>query len=182
MQGFDIHTLTPRARRLALAATAALALAGAAPAAFGQPGGGMMHGMHRGGSIDQMVPHLLEEAKASLNLSTLQQGLWNDAVAQSKLTHEKGRANRQRVKDAVKTQLAQPEPDLAAIAAAADAVEQENRLARQSVRAQWLALYATFTHEQKAVVRDLLQKRVERAETFRERMKEHFRGEKGQAG
>jgi len=182
MQGFTIHTVTPRARRLALAVTAALVLACAAPAALAQPGGGMMHGMHGGGSIDQLVPRLLEQAKASLNLNTSQQTMWDNVVAQSKVAHEQGRANRQRVKDAMKSELAKPEPDLAAIAASADAVEHHNRSSRLNVRTQWLALYATFTPEQKAVVRDLLQQKLERAESFRERMQEHMRGAQRPAG
>jgi len=179
MQGFTIHTVTPRARRLALAAAAALALGCAAPAAWAQPGGGMMHG---GASFDQVVPRLLEQAKASLNLDTSQQTMWDAAVAQSKLAHEHGRANHQRVKDAMKLELTKPAPDLAAIAAAADAAEQENRTLRQGARAPWLALYATFTPEQKAVVRDLLQKRVERAESFREKMHQQIRGAMRPAG
>ena len=160
MQSFVIHSVTPRVRRLALAATVALALACAAPAAFADPGGGMMPGLHGGAPIDQLVPRLLEEAKASLNLNTSQQVQWDNVVAQGKAAREQGRANRQKVKDAIRAELAKPEPDLAAIAAIADAVEQQNRSLRQPVRAQWLVLYGTFTPEQKAVVRGLLQQRL----------------------
>ena len=182
MQSFVIHSVTPRVRRLALAATAALALACAAPAAFAQPGGGMMPGLHGGmmpglhggAPIDQLVPRLLEEAKASLNLNTSQQAMWDSAAAQGKAARERGHANRQQMKDAIRTELAKPEPDLAALAAVADTVEQHNRSLRHPVRAQWLALYATFTPEQKAVVRDRLQQHLARAESFRERMHEHM--------
>jgi hypothetical protein len=44
------------------------------------------------------------------------------------------------------------------------------------VRDQWLALYATFSPEQKAVVKTLIQERLAKAESFRERMREKFRG------
>ena len=42
------------------------------------------------------------------------------------------------------------------------------------VRDQWLALYATFTPTQKAVVRDAIKARVARMEAFREKMQERF--------
>ena len=59
----------------------------------------------------------------------------------------------QKVHDALTAELAKPEPDLAAVAAIADGVQASNQTLRQSVRDQWLQLYATFTPEQKAVVR-----------------------------
>jgi protein CpxP len=182
MQRSTFHSTTPRARRLALAAAAALALAFTVPTAIAQPAGGPpggpgAHGMHGGGSLDELLPHLLRKAKASLNLDTSQQVLWDNAVAASKAKHAQIRANRQTVKDALKLELAKPAPapDLAALAPAADAVEAQNRALRKEARAPWLTLYATFTPEQRAVVRDLLQKRLEHAESFGERMKEHLR-------
>jgi Spy/CpxP family protein refolding chaperone len=175
MNVFTLHPMLPQARRLALAATAALALTCAATTAFAQPDGGM-RGMHGGGPIDLLVPHMLEKAKASLNLNTSQQAMWDNIVAQGKAAHDEGRTNRQKVKAVLQAELAKPEPDLAAIAAAADTVEQQNRALRQQVRTQWLNLYATFTPEQKGVVRDLLQKRLARAESFHEKMMEHVRG------
>jgi Spy/CpxP family protein refolding chaperone len=184
MQGSTFDSMTSRsARRLALAAAVALALACAAPAAIAQPAGGSpggpgmhaMHGMHDGGSLDALLPHLLHKAKAALNLNTSQQVQWDNAVAQGKLAHTQMRANRQQAKDALKAELAKPAPDLAALAASADAIEQQNRTLRRDARAPWLALYATFSPEQKAVVRDLLQQRLERAESFRERMHDHVR-------
>ncbi len=110
-----------------------------------------MHGMHGGFDV---MPRMLERAKESLNLNTSQQTMWDAVVAQGKAAREAGRANRGSVKDALAAELAKAEPDLAAVAAAADAVEQQNRALRRQVRDQWLALYATFSPEQKAVVRD----------------------------
>ncbi len=54
------------------------------------------------------------------------------------------------------------------------------RRLRKQVRTQWLNLYATFSPDQKAVIRDMLQKRMARMESFRQKMREHFQG--GTAG
>jgi Spy/CpxP family protein refolding chaperone len=179
MRLFQKTTMAPKARRIALAATTALAFSLAATASIAQPAGAMMRGgpggpgMH-GAGIEQMIPHLLEQAKASLNLNTSQQTMWDSVVAQGKAARDAGRANHQKVKDALQAQLATAEPDLAAVAAVADGVEQQNRALRKQVRDQWLVLYATFSPAQKAVVRDLLQKKVARTEAFHQRMLERM--------
>jgi protein CpxP len=174
MTFFQRTTIAPQARRIALAAMAALALSLAATAGIAQPAGPMMHGgrgMHGAGAgFEQMIPHMLEQAKASLNLNTSQQTMWDSVVAQGKAARDAGRANHQKVKDAMQAELATPEPNLAAIAAVADGVEQQNRALRKQVRDQWLALYATFSPDQKAVVRGLLQTKIARAESFHQRM------------
>ena len=174
MTFFQRTTIAPQARRVALAATTALALSLAATAGIAQPAGPMMHGGHgmhgAGAGFEQMIPHMLEQAKGSLNLNTSQQTMWDSVVAQGKAARDAGRANHQKVKDAMQAELAKAEPDLAAIAAVADGVEQQNRALRKQVRDQWLALYATFSPDQKAVVRDLLQKKIARAESFRQHM------------
>jgi Spy/CpxP family protein refolding chaperone len=172
------HTKVSRLRAVAIAASAALALSFGATAASAQPAGGH-HGMHGGGGFGDMIPHMLERAKASLNLNTMQQGMWDNVVAQGKAAREAGRANMQQVKAALQAQLANPAPDLAAVAAVADQVQAQNSALRKGVRDQWLQLYATFTPDQKAVVRDLLQKKVAHAESFRERMAERFHGKGG---
>jgi Spy/CpxP family protein refolding chaperone len=173
MKSFTKSAMAPRARRLAVAASAALALAFGASAAIAQPGG--HHGMHGGGGPgDMMFGKAFAEAKASLNLNTSQQLAWDSAVAQGKAARDAARANHQKVKDALIAELNKPEPNLAAVAAAADGVQQQNQAARKQARDAWLALYATFTPDQKAVVRDILQKRVARSEAFHERMMERF--------
>jgi Spy/CpxP family protein refolding chaperone len=166
-------------RTIAMAAAAALAMTLGAGSALAQPVGGP----HGPGSPDQMIGRLIEHAKAQLNLNTSQQSMFDTAVAHSKAAHESGRALRQKVKDAAQVQLANAEPDLAKVAAVADEAEQQGRALRLSIRSEWLTLYATFTPEQKAVVRDMLQKKMARAESFREkmreRMQEHFGGKNG---
>jgi Spy/CpxP family protein refolding chaperone len=166
-------------RTIAVAAAAAVAMTLGVGNALGQP----MGGPHGPGSPDQMIGHLIAHAKADLNLNTSQQLAFDAAVAHSKAAFATGHSLRQKVRDVAQAQLANPAPDLAAIAAAADDVEQQGRALRQSIRNEWLALYATFTPEQKAVVRDMLQKRMARADSFRERMRErmleHFGGKSG---
>jgi len=178
----------PRFRRTVLAAAAALALSLAATAGNAQPAAAAvpgapavpaMHGMHGGFDV---MPRMLERVKERLNLNTSQQTMWDAVVAQGKAAREAGRANRRSVKDALEAELAKAEPDLAAVAAAADGVEQQNRALRRQVRDQWLALYATFSPEQKAVVRDLLQRKLARAESFHQRMRERIREHLGPAG
>src|SRR5207302_10169187 len=131
-------------KRLAVLATAALiSLSGTA--AFAQPG---PHG-HRGGDASFGIAAL----KGQLNLNTSQQTMWDNAVAQTKAARDAGRANMQKIKDAMNTELAKAEPDLAAVAAVADDVQATNTALRKQVRSTWLSVYATFSPEQKAVVK-----------------------------
>ena len=109
-----------------------------------------------------MIGHLIAHAKAKLNLNTMQQGMFDTAVADSKAAREAGRALHEKVKATLQAELAKPEPDLAAVAAAADAAIDQGRAQRRAIRAEWLALYGTFTVEQKAVVKEMLQKQVAR--------------------
>ncbi len=77
----------------------------------------------------------------------------------------------QKVHDALTAELAKPEPDLAAVAAVADSTQTSNQTLRQGVRNQWLQIYATFTPDQKAVVRDALAKRLARMDSMLEKMR-----------
>jgi len=110
---------------------------------------------------------MLRDAKASLNLNTSQQLQWDNAVAQAKAAHEALRASLGQVGAALQAELAKPEPDLAAVAALADGARQQNAALRTSARDAWLALYATFSPEQKAVVRDALKSGIERMQAHR---------------
>ena len=176
MKHLSDPTVVPHARKVLIAATAALVLSFCVATVSAQPAGGShgMHGMHGGAGIEQMIPRMLEHAKANLNLNTSQQVIWDNAVAQSKAAHEAARANRQQVKAALTAELAKPEPDLAAVIAVADSVEQQNRALRLGARNEWLRLYAALAPEQKGVARDLLQKRIQHAESFGAKMREHM--------
>jgi Spy/CpxP family protein refolding chaperone len=191
----------PGLRRITLAATAALALALGSTVALAQPAGPMMGGgmgagmgggfgghggpgMHamQGGGIDGMLPRALEQVKASLNLTDAQLVLWNKAVADGKAARDAARASHQKVRDAMTAELAKANPDLKAVAPIADAVHQQNQAARKSVRDAWLDLYTTFTLDQKAIVRTLLQQKLARAEAMHDRMAERMQQRRGTPG
>ena len=162
-------------RRVAGAAAVALAF-GFAGAALAQPFGGP--GGHRGpmGGGDEMFGNAIAHAKANLNLNTSQQTMFDAAVAQSKAAHQQGRALMQKVRDALTAELAKPEPDLAAVAAVADDARAQGQALRMQVRARWLKLYATFSPDQKVVVRDLIQQRLARIDAFRQKMQQRSQG------
>lgn len=158
-------------RRLAVAAAAGIAMTLSAGFAAAQPAG-TPHGPHapHAGSPDGMLGAVIANAKTQLNLNSSQQVMFDAAAANTKAARETGRGLHQKVKDALQAELAKPEPDLAAVAAVADGVADQGRALRQSVRAGWLKLYATFTPEQKAVVRGILQTQMAQAESFRQKM------------
>jgi len=160
-----------RSRRWIVVASAALALAlgGAAIAQPGPMG-------HHGGGMDgpDMISRLIAHAKDKLNLNTSQQAQFDAAVTQSKAAHATGRANMQRVKDALAAEVAKAEPDFAAVAAVADDARTQNQALHRQIRDQWLALYNTFSPDQKAVVKEMIQSRLARGEKFREKMREHM--------
>ena len=175
--------LHDKLRNITVAAAVASAMTLGAGTALAQPFGGPHGPGHHGpGAPDQMIGQLIERAKAQLALNTSQQAMFDTAVASSKAGHQSGQAIHQKVKDTLTAELAKPEPDLAAVAAAADVATDQARTQRKAVRAEWLALYATFTPDQKAVVKDRLQKHLARAESFREKMREHFRSLRGVTG
>ena len=150
-----------------IAAVAAAALIGIAGVASAQP----RHG--HGGDFVMAIAAL----KDQLNLNTSQQVMWDNAVAASKSAREAARTNMQSVREALKAELAKPEPDLAAVARAADTARNTGQAAHQQARDAWLSLYATFTPDQKTIVKNALQQRLSRMEQFRERMRErHSQG------
>ncbi|HVO87076.1 MAG TPA: periplasmic heavy metal sensor [Casimicrobiaceae bacterium] len=144
------------------AVVVAFALASLTGVAVAQP-------FHRGmaaGDVGMAIAAL----KGQLNLNTSQQAMWDNAIAASKAARESGRANLAKMHDAMTAELGKTEPDLAAVAAAADDAQSKNLALRQQVRSQWLTLYATFTPDQKALVRDALKNRMARMEQFRQKM------------
>jgi len=184
-------TMQSNLRRITLVTAAALAMALGAGVAVAQPAGGAYgtgsggpHGLgaggpHGPGAGDAMIGHLIERAKTQLNLDTSQQMAFDAAVKQAKSAREEARVRHQQVKEAMQVQLAKEDPDLRALATMADEVAQQDRKARNEVRDQWLNLYGNFRPEQKAVVRDMLQKRMAHAETFRQKMHEWMQQHRG---
>jgi len=152
---------------------AAAFLALGSHAAMAQPTGMPPHGPGPGGGGIE-IEHVLAPLKAQLNLNTSQQGMWDSAVASSKAARQTLRANMDQVHTALNAELAKAEPDLAAVAAAADTAQANSQTVRKQARDQWLSLYATFTPDQKAVVKAAIQARVARMEAFRDKMKERI--------
>ena len=164
-------------RTIAGVAALALATAFSSQVALAQPAG--PHGPHGAAGHDEMIGHLIASAKPQLNLNTSQQGMFDKAVADSKTAMQSGRALHQKVRDTLNAELAKSEPDLAAVAAAGDIAADQARVQRKAIRSEWLALYATFTPDQKAVVKDAMQKHLAKVDSFKEKMREHFRGSHG---
>jgi periplasmic protein CpxP/Spy len=127
------------------------------------------HGMH-----DPLA--VLQRIQAKLNLNTSQQQQWDAAVAQSKAAHQAIRANFQQLKTATQAELAKADPDLAALATLSDQLQQQNIAQRQQARAAWLALYGTFSADQKTTVKDAINARMARMEAFRQRMLDRLPG------
>lgn len=174
------------ARRAALAVATVLSvtLAGAALAGPGGPGGPGFggHGGHHGGFGGAPLEQVIADAKSKLNLNTSQQLQFDQAVANARAAREQGRAVGQTVRESMRAELAKPEPDLAGIARTADEAQAKGQALRKQVRDEFLKLYGTFSAEQKAVVRDLLKSRMDRAESFREKMRERMQQRGGQGG
>jgi hypothetical protein len=109
---------------------------------------------------------MLYGAKANLNLNTSQQLQWDNAAAQARAAHDAIRANFSEVSAALQAELDKAEPDLASVSALADNARSQNEALRRSARDAWLALYATFNPDQKAIVRDALKAGIERMQAY----------------
>ena len=147
-----------------VAIVAASVLIGAAGAAVARP-------MHHGGGGGDAVMSIIR-LKDQLNLNTSQQTMWDNAVAAGKAAHTTARANMQKVHDTLTAELAKPEPDLGAVAAAADTARNANAALHAQVRDAWLNLYATFTPDQKTVVKNALSQRLAKMEQFKQKMQQ----------
>ena len=150
-----------------LAIVAASALIGASGAAYAQP----MHHGHGGPGGGDVVMSIIR-LKDQLNLNTSQQTMWDNAIAAGKSARTTARANMQKVHDTLVAELAKPEPDLAAVSAAADSARNANAALHAQVRDAWLSLYGTFTPDQKTVVKNALSQRLAKMEQFREKMQQ----------
>jgi periplasmic protein CpxP/Spy len=163
-------------------AMAAALLAFATQGALAQPGGGPGHGPGHGPGGGFAIENIMASLKGQLSLDTSQQAKWDSAVAQSKAARETGRANMDKVREALNAELAGAAPDFAAVATIADAAHASNQTLRKQVRDQWLALYATFTPAQKSVVRDAVKARLARMDSMREKFRERMQSRAPGAG
>ena len=142
-------------KRVLLAALLGATLIGIAPFAFAQP-------MHGGTPLA-----MLGKFKSELNLNTSQQQQWDAVMVQTKASRDAGRASHDQLKSAMQAELAKPEPDFAALAGLADSVREQHATLHRQTRNAWLALYATFTPEQKAVARDAIKSGIDRMQQRR---------------
>ena len=126
--------------------------------------------MHGHGDPIAMIAAL----KTQLNLNTAQQQQWDAVVAQSQAARQAARAGFEQLKTTTQAELAKAEPDLAALAAQGDAMREQNAPAHKAVRDAWLALYATFTPDQKAVVRDAITAKLAHMQQFRAQMRQRL--------
>ena len=149
-----------------IAAVAAAALIGVAGVASAQPHHG--HGGPGGGDFVMSIAAL----KGQLNLNTSQQAMWDNAVAAGKAARASAHTSQQQMHDALTAELAKAEPDLAAVATAADAARDAAAAQHRQVRAAWLNLYSTFTPDQKTVVKNALQQKMARMEQLRQKMQQ----------
>lgn len=149
------------------------------------PGPGYGHGYGHGPGFGQGAgPHgpgmsiegALASVKGQLNLNTSQQTMWDNAVAAATAARDAARTSMQQVHASLTAELAKAEPDFAAVAAASDAAQANMQTLRKQVRDQWLAIYASLSPAQKAVVRDAVKARVDRMESFRGRMHQRAQG------
>ncbi len=144
-------------------------------AALAQPLGGP----HGPGGADAMIGHLIAHARAELKLNTMQQEMFDKAVANSKLAREKARALQAKVRDTLQAELAKPEPNLAAVAAAADAAMDEGRAgAEGGPRRMAGALRHNSAPSRRRSCATCCRRESAQGESFRQRMRErmhHFR-------
>ena len=180
-------TFNGKLRNTTMVVASALAMTLGATAAFAQTPGAPAGAApapheHGHGGHGDMIGHLIIHAKAQLNLNTSQQQMFDAAVASTKTAFQTGKTLRQSVKDALNTELGKAEPDLAAVAAASDAAQAQGDALHKQVRAQWLALYATFTPDQKAVVKTMIQQRMAQAAAWRANMQQRGQQGAGAAG
>lgn len=160
-----------RALRATLVAAAIALGSGAAWAqSTGAPAGAPAHAraMHAGG--DPMVGTLMH-LHDKLALDSSQQAQWDNAVAQMRSAHAQGASLRQNVKSTFDAEIAKDQPDLAAVAAAADAARAQGDTLRRSVRDAWLGVYANLNPQQKAMVAGALRERAADREQWRQQQR-----------
>jgi protein CpxP len=149
-------------KRILIALLAAVALCGVAAYSWAD-------GARHGHGTDPLA--VIASLQAQLKLNTSQQLQFDKALAQSKAAHDAMKASFAQLKAATQTELAKSAPDLAALAALSDQVQQQNSDVRKQTRAAWLALYDTLSADQKLVVRDAINARIAQAEAFRAQMR-----------
>jgi Spy/CpxP family protein refolding chaperone len=119
-----------------------------------------------------MMPmgHGAERLAEKLNLTPDQRAQWDAMVQKSKAQFEAMRKAHHEMHEAMKAEMAKPEPDLAALAAKGDATRARGMAAHKELRDGWLKLYATMSPEQKGVVKQAIIWHMKKMHHMRMRM------------
>lgn len=142
-------------KRMFVAAVLGVFIAAAGPIASAQP----FHG--------ESPLEMIGVVKDQLNLNTSQQQQWDNAVSLSQAAHSAMHASFKQGQAALQAELAKPEPDFASLASAADGARDQIASAHRQARDAWLALYATFTPEQKGIARDAIKAKIQQIQARR---------------
>jgi len=122
-------------------------------------------------SLDAGLPDLvmtrIESLRQDLKLNPAQQSAFDRALAKTETIVPQIRSNRQALRAATQAEMAKDLPDLASLAAQKDRIELNNLALRQTARAEWLALYATFTPEQAAIVKQRMHRVMTKLDALR---------------
>jgi Spy/CpxP family protein refolding chaperone len=106
---------------------------------------------------EKLMEDMIRDA---LRLTPEQQQAWEAIRVKQQVQRKAGRHAWSEVRQVLQAELAKPEPDLARVANVRDALMARNRQARKEIEDMRLKLYASFSPEQKAVVRDFLKLRL----------------------
>lgn len=109
----------------------------------------------------------LERLERALKLAPEQRQAWQAIAAKRRALWRERRQGWRATRQALQAELAKPAPDLARVAAVRDQARAQERHARRELEGLQLRLYASFSPQQKLVLRDFLKARLARAEQRR---------------
>ncbi|MEN9560712.1 MAG: motif family protein, partial [Pseudomonadota bacterium] len=109
------------------------------------------HGM--GGHGGGMGFMLAEKLKTELALNPAQTAEWDKIAASAKAARAQARTLHEELITATKAELANPQPDLAKLAAKKDAIHTQVMALMKPIQTQKLAFYQSLSAEQKTKVR-----------------------------
>ena len=108
------------------------------------------------------------ELQAALHLSPTQEIAWQALQNEQRELFRQGREQLSDAAAFARIELAEPDADLAGLAASLETEVDLWMADQRALRARKLAFYETLSPEQQAVLRDELVRRIERAEALRD--------------
>ncbi len=106
--------------------------------------------------------------KADLKLNPAQDLAWQQIADKSAALHKERRADRKQFSEALKQELAKPEPDFVRVAQLRQQMEEKGLQARNEIRDMQLGFYTSLNPEQKSIIKDALKGHIARMEKWRE--------------